>query len=74
MQSRKEWNRGQEAIPVRSASFANSKPLRGYYAISNNANETIFVFQILAIYIVTCYATEYAVRIGNPFIVILNHT
>jgi hypothetical protein len=24
--------------------------------------------------IVTCYATKYAVRIGNPFIVILNHT
>jgi hypothetical protein len=23
---------------------------------------------------VTCYATKYAVRIGNPFIVILNHT
>jgi hypothetical protein len=25
-------------------------------------------------YIVTSYATKYAVRIGNPFIVILNHT
>jgi hypothetical protein len=25
-------------------------------------------------YIVTCYATKDAVRIGNPFIIILNHT
>jgi hypothetical protein len=34
----------------------------------------IVVIIIIVLYIVTCYATKYAVRIGNPFIVILNYT
>jgi hypothetical protein len=34
----------------------------------------MYVYVCMCIYIVTCYATEDAVRIVDPFITILNYT